>query len=560
MSVKKSVGRITAYAAAVSAGYTGTYRQFCEDQANFAKNAQQVASDRKAAEQVKTDVEWIKRETENITSDALSEVETAKNTAVQEIGNTAAAEVSGVNAAGKAQVEAVRNEGTVQVGNVGTAGSAAVEDVYAAAEVKKAEISDIGTVLVGEQNLTVAQAARVKSNLDAADGIIETASGEVIVIDDASDQHLRGLKLYGKSVQDGVPSPDAPVPIVSAGDDGSVDVTVAARNLIPFPYAESDKSADGITWTVNPDGSVTANGTSEQTVYFHLSRGIEWLNADDIPGETQGAFTAPATVSGKTLSQCAYNKKTLTLYLRIGAGETVTNKVFYPTIHIGDTVLPFDAGKPLQSLSVSTPNGLPGVPVTSGGNYTDADGQMWVCDEVDFARGVYVQRIGEKIFEGKETVSLYRTFDGGCVFQISDATNAIPNRLKASRGMYCSHFSETYTSPSSAPILNTIYNGTAVNFSAPFASVSDFTGWMAEQYAAGAPMVLKYVLAEPTETPLSEAELAAYRALHTNKPNTTIYADDNAGIAVEYAVDTKRYIDKKFEALQYALLSTGGNI
>ena len=45
MSVKKSIGRITAYAAAVEGGYTGTYEKFCRDQAKFAENAQQVAAD-----------------------------------------------------------------------------------------------------------------------------------------------------------------------------------------------------------------------------------------------------------------------------------------------------------------------------------------------------------------------------------------------------------------------------------------------------------------------------------------------------------------------------------
>ena len=35
-----------------------------------------------------------------------------------------------------------------------------------------------------------------------------------------------------------------------------------------------------------------------------------------------------------------------------------------------------------QLLTLPTPNGLPGIPVTSGGNYTDENGQQWVCDEV----------------------------------------------------------------------------------------------------------------------------------------------------------------------------------
>ena len=42
---------------------------------------------------------------------------------------------------------------------------------------------------------------------------------------------------------------------------------------------------------------------------------------------------------------------------------------------------------------------LRGIPVSSGGNFTDANGQKWVCDEVDFARGVYVQRIGTKTID-----------------------------------------------------------------------------------------------------------------------------------------------------------------
>ena len=40
-----------------------------------------------------------------------------------------------------------------------------------------------------------------------------------------------------------------------------------------------------------------------------------------------------------------------------------------------------------QTLTLPTPTGLPGIPVASGGNYTDLQGQQWVCDEVDLERG-----------------------------------------------------------------------------------------------------------------------------------------------------------------------------
>lgn len=46
-----------------------------------------------------------------------------------------------------------------------------------------------------------------------------------------------------------------------------------------------------------------------------------------------------------------------------------------------------------QSLSISTPTGLPAIPVDSDGNYTDADGQQWIADYVDLKLGKYVQNI-----------------------------------------------------------------------------------------------------------------------------------------------------------------------
>lgn len=46
-----------------------------------------------------------------------------------------------------------------------------------------------------------------------------------------------------------------------------------------------------------------------------------------------------------------------------------------------------------QSLSISTPTGLPAIPVNTDGNYTDANGQQWIADYVDLKLGKYVQNI-----------------------------------------------------------------------------------------------------------------------------------------------------------------------
>ena len=58
-----------------------------------------------------------------------------------------------------------------------------------------------------------------------------------------------------------------------------------------------------------------------------------------------------------------------------------------------------------QLFALPTPNGLPGIPVTSGGNYTDPAGQQWICDEVDFGKSVKVQRIDKGAFDATKTLA-----------------------------------------------------------------------------------------------------------------------------------------------------------
>lgn len=65
--------------------------------------------------------------------------------------------------------------------------------------------------------------------------------------------------MYGKSTQDGTPTLDAPVPIVSAGDGGSVAVKVTGKNLLYLPDIE-ERTVDGVTYSVK-NGVIKARGT-----------------------------------------------------------------------------------------------------------------------------------------------------------------------------------------------------------------------------------------------------------------------------------------------------------
>jgi hypothetical protein len=87
----------------------------------------------------------------------------------------------------------------------------------------------------------------------------------------------------------------------------------------------------------------------------------------------------------------------LTVYGRSTQAGTPTPDAPVPIVSAGDggsvAVTLSDGNGKTQTLTLPTPNGLPGIPVTSGGNYIDQSGQQWVCDEMDLERGVKVQRI-----------------------------------------------------------------------------------------------------------------------------------------------------------------------
>lgn len=225
---------------------------------------------------------------------------------------------------------------------------------------------------------------------------IRRAFGNPIVIADASDEALNGLRIFGKSTQDGVPTPDAPVKVVSVEN---IVVNIRGKNLIPFPYPDFKVSGTGITATVQDDGGVLLNGTpSGSEVFINLCK-INFGIATTTPNSTHGFITNKYNDK----LYVSYDAKNNYTFITIKPGAVCDNTVIYPQLEVGLVSTNYEKGKTNQSLSI--PHTLHGIPVTSGGNYTDANGQQWICDEVDFERGVYIQRVGELTSYDNESIS-----------------------------------------------------------------------------------------------------------------------------------------------------------
>ena len=265
----------------------------------------------------------------------------------------------------------------------------------------------------------------------AKGNISKKGHGEAVNIIDSIESELNGLKLYGKSTQDGTPTPDNPIPIVSAGDGGTITVTVS------------------------------------------------------------------------------------------------------------------DGADQSQTLPVSTPNGLPGIPVSSGGNYTDADGQQWYCDIVDFAAGThtkYVDYVDLKNYRFSLNV-VWTNQNNTLAFAYAKIKSnkkivgTLSNKLVYAKGNTLPNRVSEYR----ISVEDTTSNHTVVYVVLP---KTEFPGKIdsraVNNYLSTAGIYALVPLETPTETDLTPEQLTAYAALKTYAPSTTVQTDStpSAGIEIEYASTT----------------------
>lgn len=376
---------------------------------------------------------------------------------------------------------------------------------------------------------------------------IQSASGKNITTNNAAFAPIQGLKLFGKTTQNGTPSPDAPVPLVSAGDGGSLGVTVAGKNLFDLRRFVSTEdisatieensvtlvskvsnwySAYYVVITLEPNAKYTVSAyasSNGKSPYRFIAVKINGVNVGQNHNlQSDGVLSVTFTTDSS-------GEATLAFGTNYAAGY---QEVTYSNIQLeyGATVTEYEPYKPVQTLTLSTPNGLPGIPVTSGGNYTDESGQQWVCDEVDFGRGVYVQRIGKMVFDGAGSFSL--SSEGIFTFNIANALNINSTNQNNLIGVKCSHYRSTYWSAVGA-LKET---GCALKWGNGI-GIRDNNFTTKEQFSEFAqenPITIYYLFAEPVYHDLSAEELAAYAALHTNYPNTTIFNDGGAGMEVKY--------------------------
>lgn len=439
--------------------------------------------------------------------------------------------------------------------------------------------------------------------------IITSAEGDNIALSDSSENSLNGLRLFGKTIQAGTPSINNPQPLNSVGDNGSVDVNVYGKNLFNPSIVSCDNvyNAEAVGKTTNSYGT-TINSTDYDGNKIVVTQ-LTMSNTTNIASYTNGFFVIGLYnnvlkfneeytfvadykmtnnlgtskdihigINGASFTKCTF--KDGKLYYKFVLNQLVDypqrrfievrccgksfelSNIMIIEGNAVDTTPIYEPYKE-QTLAINTPNGLPAVPVSSDGNYTDESGQQWICDEIDYNRGVYIKRVGEWRYTGGDLpyMAACITRPSGDILYFNIRVVGVSGKYSGYKNALCNSFITGNVLGVQNAICITPGTNDYLYFSIKASDVGVAYGdgkttdelkaivreWMQNTFSEDNPLIAKYPLLEPTETPLSEDEINAHKALHTHYPNTSIHNSDNAHMAVDYVADTKNYVDNKIK-------------
>lgn len=393
------------------------------------------------------------------------------------------------------------------------------------------------------------------------------------------------------------PSPDWQQPLNSVGKDGQIESVISA-NLVSVKNAYGHYK-DILT---ENNGDVIANGTDgEQTRFAYIELGKRELLGKKI---TYGFSKATAKNSMNVKIIIMFGNANVYVGSRIGVGienttlsakETITLPNEFPSntdrvimlvyghnsTDGADTVIyeklfacigedgSYSPYAPTQTLITQTPNGLNGIPLgktipdviknspihMSGVYFDEKSQQYYIGNTKDFASGKYVQRIKTIVLNGTESEWHYSVYEGVPYLYLV-GVGGLNHKQSLS---FCTHAKWVGENSVTEMNENEFLTVSSLYFHATqggitYTHASNWKAYLAEQYAKGTPVTVQYILTEPIVTELSDEEMQAFDATHSNYPNTTILNDCDAYMEVDYVADTKKYIDNKFAELAKQLV------
>lgn len=392
------------------------------------------------------------------------------------------------------------------------------------------------------------------------------------------------------------PSPQYPQPIASAGDKGNVVVSVSGTNIVdvtkqpqinPHLVNVSDDGYeviynnnnnnryDAVRWTFNVE---------PDTDYVLQFDSIDKNMLVQVSGFIQGTSDVNLAISAaNNYKKSTFNSKNDDeLTLSVYSPELITGTVKGLTIYKGDsnTNSDWESYKIPQSLILSTPNGLRGIPVKSGGNYTDANGQRWVADSIEYRNGkvYHVQRIYKATIKSDSGFERLDRYYSASIIAESSIFRKTYQESSVGQGFMTQEDGKLVLS-------NMVIAGEAWSGSGEFVSIGSagkaidwsitrerlgitddmddsqraekLKEWLAD---SDKELIFYTALANAIETEITGEEAEALKALYTYDGTTVVENDEGCHLQTTYVADTKRYIEKRLAELNTTIAKTQAQI
>lgn len=496
-----------------------------KDNAVQAVERQETASVQEVKDQTATYITEQKNLAKQELDDKVNQFGLDVNVIKAEVSKEGQKQITNVQEATTAELAKITEKGTEQAGIVTTEGEKQVQAVQTAAQ----------KIIADREQITKNKTDIAELRQKKADAIVESVSGTLLNVKDSSGAFFEDFSMSGKTVQNGTPTPDTPVEIVNAGEDGNIEIKVTGKNLIPFPYpllggVGTKGTKNGITWEVLKDRGIKISGAATDYVYVDL------LIDEKLQDKKKYAYS-------KDLLTDSRNGK---VFYAPYATETI-DKLYYPQIEHGTVATSYEPYRQPQTITLQLNH-----PLTK-----------W--DRLEKREGVWgiVRKSEIKILDGTENWHEYTSYKNEmlhCYFVES---------IKAESGFkksFCTHFINT-----DSAWLNEIgKNGTYSDYKTlpnkyfvlDKPTVEEFKAWLTQQEEAGTPVELVYKTAEETWEPLPEEMQSVLNALHTNYPTTVVSNSEDVNMQLTYVADTKNYylnreqtIQKQILEIQNALIS-----
>lgn len=339
-------------------------------------------------------------------------------------------------------------------------------------------------------------------------------------------------------------------------------VSVAGKNLL-VNNAKS-KQIKNLIYTVNEDKSISIKGTYEvgkdvtesdiylfgtfndEGQYVYIPKGRYSINKIPVQNgiyiareKTKGAIITSENII-KTLSKqdCYF----YSWIFRITKDGTYDSTIS-PQLEIGDTATEYEQYKEIQTVQPTCE--LNGIDDVRDELIVRADGTGQIVQKIYYAKKI-------KPIDGKFSKDESRTNTDLVYFNINTplAKATTFAKVKGYSNIFSLEKRNIWTTDTCGIDFHTNIDINKVRVLIRIEKNDDINTILEKG------VDIQYELKEPIVTELSSEEVQKILALHTNKPNTTIWNDQNADMQITYIADTKSYIDKKFKELSDAIVAS----